>query len=104
MVNTKLTAYDEIYGELFVNENGYWELRNKIGSEKLLHRIIFAEFYDIPLSAISDLVVHHRNGDKLNNNIENLQLLNRSSHALLHALDFLDEDFVLDLYGKGRFV
>ena len=30
-------------------------------------------------------VVHHIDGDKLNNRIENLELMNRSSHMKLHS-------------------
>jgi len=31
-----------------------------------------------------DSVIHHINGNKLDNQLENLQLLNRSEHAALH--------------------
>lgn len=47
------------------------------------HRIIWEKYYGkIP----EGYIVHHIDGNKLNNNIENLQLMTETEHAKRHAL------------------
>lgn len=47
-----------------------------------LHRHIMEEFLGRKLS--SNEVVHHKDGNKLNNNIDNLEVLTRSEHLKKH--------------------
>ena len=49
---------------------------------KLLHRLIFEDYYNIKLPSHID--IHHDDGDKLNNNMWNLIPLTRSEHMSLH--------------------
>lgn len=52
------------------------------GKQTPAHRHIFALTIDRPLE--NHEVVHHINGDKLDNRIENLMLLTRAEHIKLH--------------------
>lgn len=51
--------------------------------KKLLHRLIWEHFKgQIPKGH----VIHHKNGDKLNNSIENLECMSQTAHVRLHRL------------------
>lgn len=47
-----------------------------------LHRLIFEDFYDFKVP--NGFVVHHKDGNKLNNCILNLQLMRKFDHLSLH--------------------
>ena len=70
------------YGSTYIKE-GYHRISSKKEGNKgkYLHRVIFEDFYgEIP----EGYVVHHKDGDKTNNCIMNLQLMKRSDHVSLH--------------------
>jgi len=67
------------FGTARLNKRGYyWITSGKEGNNReYLHRLIFREFFgEIP----NGFIVHHKDGNKRNNCILNLQLLKKSSH------------------------
>ena len=71
------------WGNAKVDNHGYYQITSaKYGKNgERLHRVIFEDFYgEIP----KGYVIHHKDGDKLNNCIMNLQLLSDSEHKSLH--------------------
>lgn len=83
------------YGTASVNANsGYYTIvSSKEGNfNKLLHRLIFEEFYNIKIP--KNYVIHHKNNQKLDNCILNLQLMSFKEHLLHHYEkgDFTNKD------------
>lgn len=72
------------YGNAGIDSNGYYKITTKKEGnfEKYLHRLIYEEHYgEIPKGH----VVHHKNENKLDNRIENLELLTKGEHTLHHS-------------------
>ena len=77
------------YGTAQINPQGY--LRIISGKEgnwgKYIHRLIFEEFYQIDLNKeLPGFVVHHEDGNKLNNEIWNLNVMPMGEHTRHHFL------------------
>lgn len=68
-------------GGYHITENGYKRLTNR----NYEHRMVMEKALGRKLGL--DECVHHKDHDKLNNNISNLQLLTYKEHAQLHAKD-----------------
>ena len=68
------------------NNFGYW-IGGTTGSKKgygCLHRAVWAYYNgEIP----KKMHIHHKDGNKSNNEIENLELIDPKSHAKLHSTD-----------------
>lgn len=74
------------FGRAKIDAHGYYIItsRKEGNNGKLLHRCIFEKFHgNIP----KNYVIHHRDGDKLNNCILNLELLTSEKHNSIHNLD-----------------
>ena len=77
------------WGTARINANGYYAITSrKEGNHlKTLHRLIFEDFYNIKIEDMfpnQTMIVHHVDGNKLNNNIWNLDILNWSDHSSIH--------------------
>lgn len=72
------------WGKANVWNTGYYTIsdNSKGHYKELLHRLIFEDFYKIKLP--SNIIVHHDDGNKLNNEIWNLIPLTKSEHNQIH--------------------
>lgn len=79
------TAIKTKYGTASIDSHGYYRIKTwKEGNNnKLLHRLIFEDFYQIKLP--SNIIIHHDDGDKLNNEIWNLIPMTSGEHTALHS-------------------
>jgi len=64
-------------------KNVYFDVKTDKGWKKL-HRIIIEKKIGRPLAASE--VVHHIDGNGLNNNLSNLKLMSKSEHAKVHKM------------------
>lgn len=67
-------------GKIKLSKYGYY-WRTKSGRCVYLHREVYEKHYGpIP----EGYIVHHKDGNKLNNSIDNLELMSRAEHASVH--------------------
>ena len=72
------------FGTANIGQDGYYRIisNDKGNHSKKLHRLIFEDFYKIKLP--SNIVIHHEDGNKLNNNIWNLVPMRNDEHTIIH--------------------
>src|ERR1035437_1466344 len=77
--------------------DGYWRLRWRIGPgqyvERLEHRAVI-----VPAKG---QIVHHRNGDRLDNAPNNLEPMDRPTHSRHHNRSKADPAELAALYAEG---
>jgi hypothetical protein len=76
---------DKGYPAIYLPEHEQANIQGRV----YIHRLIMSEYLGRPLS--SDEFVHHKDEDKWNWSIDNLELTNRSDHAKIHAKDCIEE-------------
>ena len=78
------TTIQTPYGTATLNTNGYLQLRKKEQDKsRLVHVRIWETHYNKPVP--KNCVIHHMNGNKTDNRIQNLQCCTRSNHIKFHA-------------------
>ena len=82
------------YGKARKRTDGYYQITTKPNKGKLLHRLIYEEVYG---SIPANFCVHHKDGNKENNNPTNLVLLSKSNHHSIH-----NRGSNHPLWGKGK--
>jgi hypothetical protein len=82
------TTIETKYGKAYVNSNGYYQIgsRKEGNKGKMLHRLVFEDFYNIKLDEEfpNGVHIHHVDGNQLNNEIWNLEPLSPQEHQNLH--------------------
>ncbi len=72
-----------------VNSRGYKRICYK-GHKEFKHRLIYKTYHDIPdYVNFDDMEVHHKNGNVLDNRLDNLYLISIPNHRILHK--FIDK-------------
>lgn len=72
--------------------NGYWYNNSWKSNTVYLHREKMRIELDLTEEQMEGLDVHHKDGNKDNNDIENLQLMSREKHNQLHGILNRSED------------
>lgn len=72
------------FGNASINSKGYYDIvSSKEGNfRKKLHRLIYEDHFKVSLMSWAD--IHHKDGNKLNNSIDNLELILHSEHSKMH--------------------
>lgn len=74
------------FGNARKNNKGYYQIssRKEGNHGKQLHRLIYEDYYNITILSFVD--VHHINGLKTDNHIDNLKLMYSSEHRKMHNI------------------
>ena len=72
------------YGTASLTNNGYYRItsRKEGNKNKSLHRLVFEEYHNCTLDKKD--VIHHIDGDRLNNHPANLICMSQKAHNKLH--------------------
>ena len=83
-----MKSFKTKFGTAYVTSRGYVKICSvKEGNEnKLLHRLVFEDFYNVKLP--SNIIIHHNDGNKSNNEIWNLIPMTVEEHNRLHHKGF----------------
>lgn len=68
-----------------IDDHGYVRIYDKNGRYRREHRVVMEQHLGRPLKTHE--IVHHKNRDKTDNRVDNLEITNRPSHSSLHILE-----------------
>lgn len=76
------------YGKATLNRDGYFKINTGKNRGKLLHRLIFEDFYNIKLDEEfpNGVHIHHIDHNRTNNNIWNLEPIDITEHQRMHQI------------------
>lgn len=80
------TLIETKFGKANINNKGYYDIvsEHEGNFRKKLHRLIYEDYYNVTLLPETD--IHHIDGNKLNNNIENLEAIPHGEHSRRHMV------------------
>lgn len=90
------------YGTVGISDDGYYRIYSKKEGNymKLLHRLIFEDFYQTKIP--NDWIIHHEDGNKLNNEIWNLIPMTKQEHVELHHKGKIVSSEIRKKMSKGK--
>ena len=88
-INNPPKSINTKFGKATISQSGHYVIssRKEGNHQKTLHRLIFEDFYNINLEKEfpnQKIIVHHIDGNKLNNDISNLDIMEWGEHTALH--------------------
>ena len=81
-----------------LTEDGYMNKRVAPSRYRRKHRVVYEEYYKCCL--LDWVSIHHINGDKLDNRIENLEPMTRAQHQRVHMVKDMSNRVCFDCGGK----
>lgn len=85
MITTNPPLLHTIFGNAHFDGEYYKVYNTDDNSYKKLHRIIYEKFWGVELP--EEIIIHHKNGNKLDNCILNLEAMTIEEHTKLHDFD-----------------
>ena len=92
MKNSQLLKLKKLKEKRWRDRKGYIYI-SKNGQTKLEHRLVMEKFLNRPLQNWE--IVHHKNGNKDDNRIENLQIVLKKSHYGGIKCPYCDQEFLI---------
>ena len=84
------TMIETKFGKAYLNKDGYYQIKsgNKKYKGKLLHRVIFEDFYQCNLNEEfpKGVHIHHIDHNRTNNKIWNLEPIDITEHQRIHQV------------------
>ena len=79
-----LDRYDSKFGTMVIDDKEYFKIISRAEGNfgKLFHRLVYENFWGVELP--SEIIIHHKDGNRRNNCILNLEAMTRAEHNTIH--------------------